>query len=276
MRFARAAAAAWVLLAGLTAQSNAATFSLTVGGNLDFAPSNPTSLSSSSPVSLNGYLASSNGMGTNTISGVAGPGYLGVDSLTALSPAFATLWIGSITTARFEDTIVFTGPGASVTTSLNFALDGTVSEAQDSGVMVVSPILTIELYTLNYQSAFNLDSAGQAANMTGLYLSVPDPKNVDGVFGTPGVTVPTNTPVLLRVSFTAANGQRGIGSGNTVVDYLDTFTLASGGPVFDLPDGYTANAPDLGIVDNAYEVREPVAVGLILGALGALRGRRRR
>lgn len=267
---------AW-LLAGVAPASHAATFGLEVGGNLDFGASNPTVLSSSSPVSLTGYLASSGGMGTNTISALAGPGLLGVDSVTTLNFVFLTLWVGSITTVSFEDTVVFTGPDASVITSLNFALDGSVSDDDQESVRTVGPLLSIELYTLNYQSGFSMTQAGQPTGLSGLYLSVPDPLDVDGVFSTPNVTVPTNTPVLLRVRFTAANGQRGIGSGNTVVDYLDTFTLASGGPVFNLPAGFTANAPDLGIVDNAYQVPEPAVAWLLASAAGVLGyGRRRR
>ena len=109
-----------------------------------------------------------------------------------------TLWVGSITTASFEDTVVFTGPEASVITSLNFALDGSVSGPEGS-TRTVGPLL-----------------------------------------------------------------------------YLDTFTLASGGPAFDLPAGFTANAPDLGIIDNVHHVPEPAVAWLLASASGVLGYDRRR
>lgn len=60
------------------------------------------------------------------------------------------------------------------------------------------------------------------------------------------------------------------------VEFQNTVTFATDGPAFELPAGFTINAPSAGIVDNRYVVPGPGALGLLgAGALAAA-GRRRR
>ena len=65
--------------------------------------------------------------------------------------------------------------------------------------------------------------------------------------------------------------------------FSDTFGFVVGGPVFDLPAGFTANSPTSFIVDNRFlppgavpAVPEPSSMLLLTGGLGLLTMLRRR
>lgn len=147
--------------------------------------------------------------------------------------------------------MIFSGPAPSVTASLNFRLKGTVSEQSSTDVLGVGPGLVVTI-GLGYASQAILAANG-SVNTTGLFTSVADPLNVNGTFTTPGFVVPTGEPVNFQVELLGSNVQQGIGSGLATVDYYaDGFSLPSSGPVFNLPAGYSADAPDLGIVSNGY------------------------
>lgn len=76
-----------------------------------------------------------------------------------------------------------------------------------------------------------------------------------GVVTSPTFSVVAGTPFTLQVQLNATaqasalQGESGfIASGSS--NFGHTLRFVSNGPVFDLPDGYTVNSPDAGIVDN--------------------------
>lgn len=93
------------------------------------------------------------------------------------------------------------------------------------------------------------------------------------------VTVPLNTPISLFLSLSAgAQAQAGfsqLGSEMALADASHTFGFVPGAQVFDLPDGVTANDPDMYIFNNVFlppdttAVPEPsTALMLIVGLAG--------
>ncbi|HEY1337258.1 MAG TPA: hypothetical protein VGF59_07095 [Bryobacteraceae bacterium] len=95
---------------------------------------------------------------------------------------------------------------------------------------------------------------------------------VSGLFDSGRITVPTNTPLTLAMNITvsevaAANGIADAGAG---VNAFNTFGLPIGTPVFDLPPGFTANAPSIGLVNNIIpgdSAPEPMSMGLVAAGL---------
>jgi hypothetical protein len=89
-------------------------------------------------------------------------------------------------------------------------------------------------------------------------------------------TVPLNTPFTLsfKLSATASNVFNGDDTGlaESSADFGNTFSFAlDGQPVFDLPDGYTANSVSAGLIDNQYvELPEPGFAALFAAALVAV------
>jgi hypothetical protein len=94
---------------------------------------------------------------------------------------------------------------------------------------------------------------------------------------TPEFVIPMNVPTSLGILISAFGQQSSrAGFGRLSADFERTLRFANDRPVFDLPAGYTANSPALGIVDNQFVVPEPaIGVLLALAVIGAL-GRPRR
>ena len=96
---------------------------------------------------------------------------------------------------------------------------------------------------------------------------------------TPVFHVTVGTPFSLRVTMgVSAGASTNITHGNA--DAAATFGHAlrfpTGRPVFDLPEGYTLDAPSAGIVDNAFAVPEPSTLSLTLFGGALLASLRRR
>ena len=64
------------------------------------------------------------------------------------------------------------------------------------------------------------------------------------------------------------------GNADAAASFGNTLRFAAGGPVFDLPDGYTIDSPSGGIADNVF-VPEPSTLSLTLLGAGILTGLRR-
>jgi hypothetical protein len=114
-------------------------------------------------------------------------------------------------------------------------------------------------------------------NPVGAGFLVHDVVRLEGERLLPGL-VPVGTPLTLQLNM-AVSGSSGTPASvlpqpSGTFDMLHTFGLPRGVPVFDLPEGYTANAPSLGIVDNVRTVPEPsrfLLLGMALVTLLAMR-----
>jgi len=107
---------------------------------------------------------------------------------------------------------------------------------------------------------------------------VPDDPSSQMLEGgiSPTVRLPVNTRQPFAISLTAksevvANGWAA-GYFTASVSYAHTLTFGRTGPVFEVPEGYTVDAPGLGIVDNRYvgAVPEPAGAALFAAGLGVL------
>jgi hypothetical protein len=86
------------------------------------------------------------------------------------------------------------------------------------------------------------------------------------------IGVPLTVRLEIEVFISAILDNSGLQEGSKVeflerVDFLNTFGFATSGPVFNLPDGFTVNSAEFGIVDNQFVgVPEPGTFGLaVLG-----------
>jgi len=236
---------------------------------------------------------------------VAGPGGVGSSSSVVLIqpgvPSLASIGgsAQSSAIATFTDFII-TGPTGSVSVpaSLNLALNGTYATTPNifSGLdnILISASSIIDLSVggsvdgTGFSGTFNQASGVNGQGPTGMTSTatgildgeVPAPN-----FTTSLTTLPVGTAftVVLQMSTDAIAGYQaeatiGGDPGNagtsidiqSVSDYSDTLTFSSVGPVFNLPDGYTANSVSADVVNNQYvggavtATPEPTT-GLLLG-----------
>jgi len=119
----------------------------------------------------------------------------------------------------------------------------------------------------------------------GVFAALGDDSSlvVSGTFMTPARIVPLDTPLLFRieVSGSAQAVARDETHAAASMDFLNTFRLGPDGPIFDLPEGTTANSVKAGIVNNRFALPDatpvpvPPGVALLLSALAMLTLQRR-
>jgi hypothetical protein len=211
-------------------------------------------------------------------------------------PTFSTFGQGrALALTRVTD-LVFSGPAADVETSLRLVFDATLSEVAEniveeslhSGMTVQTTVYVggglcrgvdeyVDFIGYHLRSLID-DDEGEDLSITNDFFlldQVPLEGQTELVVGP--FTAPTGEPLTLE--FWIETSVTASGNGGFVLAAAD-FALAlgpiGGGPVFDLPPGYTANSPTAGIVAN--QVPEPgsgMAGALTLAAL-AWRERRNR
>ena len=102
-----------------------------------------------------------------------------------------------------------------------------------------------------------------------------------GYFDSGRTTVPVGVPILMNllISSSAQTESFFVSSGFAVVDGRNTMGFPIGVPVFDLPSGFTVNAPSIGLVNNVIPgdivpgppgVSEPPSLLLLVVGLGGL------
>jgi len=222
-----------------------------------------------------------------------------------LTPA-ATLGLGTVrngtdASATFVlNDVIISGPGDFLSTSLNMNLSGGLSAstfaqlgmgtgAESNASASVSVFVSIAGTRFSGTQAFarlsNVDTQSSDGStfedglLTG-YTGAPT------ALVTPDVNVPIGSAFVVALTlFTSVDTN----SSNTIVgsrrqadaasDFDSTFSFALSGPVFDLPDGYTANSASGLIVDNRWlgiaaptAVPEPSSLLLVIaGLLGFIR-----
>jgi hypothetical protein len=101
----------------------------------------------------------------------------------------------------------------------------------------------------------------------------------DDQLTTPVFHVTVGTPFSLQVTMSVSAGaSTNITHGNAdaAASFSHALRFPTGRPVFDLPEGYTLDAPSAGIVDNAFAVPEPSTLSLTLFGGALLASLRRR
>lgn len=222
----------------------------------------------------------------------AGPGVLSVLSNATVSasvgPYGASSRGSSIVMLRIGD-LVFSGPEATVETSLNLAVAGTIDvaaqkssgDASSGGAFEVSGNLCqgsgADIHSFAGGRSYNAQHSGQnpPGQTTGQNRGILFDLPLTGapVIATTDVfTVPTNEPLQLELWITADSGAvlsgDTSGSASSSVDFGHTLGFPDSGPVFALPAGFTANSVEGGIEGN--RVPEPGSGWLGLAALTSL------
>jgi len=181
------------------------------------------------------------------------------------------------------DDLLFSGPTPSVETSLSLELDGALIRQNFESDQRFSQGVTVRLTIFDeieshLQHEFSLHRYGDDDFETGEYRITTVAKNMNATYNggpvaldTGNFVVPTGTPLTLVLSLAteadvyAWSNQDGdwVISGS---DFGHTLTFPVSEEVFRLPDGYSATAPGIGLINNAFTaVPEPCgATGLVL------------
>ena len=158
--------------------------------------------------------------------------------------------MGGESSAVFTDRVVFSAlpgiePGAEIPVQLTLHLSGHMAIGD------VSSFAAFKACALLYSGLFC--SQGNKFN-TGSGVGGTSQSTFVGLGGnlvqTPTVMVPVGSPVLFQLTL-EANGIAQF-EGSATSDFSNTFTFPTGIDVFELPAGYTANAPESFLFDNRY------------------------
>lgn len=171
--------------------------------------------------------------------------------------------------ARIQiENIVITGPdAASIPVSLNFQLRGALAGDPDFGQAGVVLFIGLSGFNTLLSSTSEIYmSPGGILNQSGVFAPLPVPfpiASIDQAFTTPVVNAAPNQPLRLDFELLAWSDMAGLGA--TDSDFFsgtNGFSLPVGIPVFNLPDGYTIDIPELNIVDNLWQAAVPPAVSV--------------
>jgi hypothetical protein len=271
-----------VMLAAVTASgASAATYSAlvsTAGADVAGCTSTSPGGGSSSPISA---ATACLGAGAGGATAVASFGHVGA-SANGLD-----LGTGGYSTAAsaflFGD-VLFTGidssaPAGTTHVSLNLSFGGTLSATQSAGAEVRA---SSSLFGQAMGSVLLSDASG-VFSCSSTFLGISScGSSVRGSISSFTILAPLNVSVQLALFLSVSAGGGDIGTSGSA-DFSNSLDFPIGSAVFGLPDGVTANGPDLDIFDNQFLAPSatPVPSSILLlatglAALGLVGGRRRR
>lgn len=135
--------------------------------------------------------------------------------------------------------------------------------------------LIVDLYIGGFTSGRRIGTRTSVGAALGIGINVPN-LNGDTFLVVDPVSVTSGSPTVLYISLDAnAQGAAGVGQPLSI-NALNTLRLPRTGPVFNLPDGYSVDVPDLFVFNNRFvdpngggggEVPEPATCALVGGGL---------
>ncbi len=239
------------------------------------------------PVSANGVTASAAASadfcrltGSSSVTASAAPGMGGFSGGASTRASFA-----------FDD-LVFSGPSSPVTVNgMNVFFVGSLTAAVsppqnviqfarvDSGILVGGFSL-ISFARLDYVGSTGTASINDGGLLVGAGTLSSFPGGAtysfNGILTTGSFSVPVGLPLDFSVNLdlqgnaTLTSASGGSGEASTDFGLPGGLSIALGGPIFDLPDGYSVNSTQARIVDNvcytpASVPALPLAGALVLG-----------
>ena len=219
-------------------------------------------------------------LGRSMANGVASVGHVGVlASATTFTRSFAA---SAGARANFEDFVVFSGSGLGlVPVTINLVINGqlVVPFSLDSVTAGVKAFASIGGTNVGKLTAINQGRGATCLTSSFGGLSCAG-TTVSGTLLSQSVLVPLNTPVSIFFELEALTAAANVGE-SAFADFSHSLDFPLNGPVFNLPDGVTANSATSFIVDNrftppALAVPEPATVALMALGLAALVGLARR
>lgn len=240
----------------LTAPVEAARFRIFAGGDAGLIASGGFDLETQllHGLGVSGALLY-NDSGQSRVDAFARPGRLGISSRTEMyhtRPPGAPANSGSNVFVMMIADAIFLGPSsAPIDVSLNFGLSGMNLPGgcnnDERRIVLVVPSLTAGNEFCN------------GGPHGGVFTEVPDPDHFSGVFTTGSFTVTPGVPVELTFLLGVRNVLKDPGA-ISVMDWDNTFSLPTSGLVFNVPDGFTVNIPDLNVSDNVFVPDPEVAI----------------
>ena len=206
----------------------------------------------------------------STYAGTAGVGHLGARTTVSVTGSSQLSGDnahggGSAVHFRFDDLVIRNLVNPEDTTpvaiSLNFTLDGTFAftgTASDRGALNSASIRVRDYsaYGVLRETGFYGIYADPTlgANTSGIFAGMARTENFEGNFATPERQFDVGVPQVYGLALiTAASANTSFAEGRvSTADFMHTLGFTPGMPVFNLPDGYTADSADGHIVNNRF------------------------
>ena len=222
----------------------------------------------------------------------AGPGVLNVDANTSVYTNYSYLGTPGDTVSTNEatasssmtlDDMVITGPAGMVSTSFGIHVSGILEASKAAEATSVysggSATVLVQLVGPNlYTEGIATQKSGQQQTSIGLLQNFTGNNNVISDVFAVTANQPFSIKIILGVDATSTLDGTDSGLVLAAAHFSNTLSFVTDGPVFSLPEGYTANSISGNIVDNRFVpavVPLPAGIWLLGTAFAALGGRLR-
>lgn len=174
---------------------------------------------------------------------------------------------GSANASWLISDLVFSGPASATLASINLVLSGFAVSSPNS---LSGVTFSAQFFDPGTGALYPIDSVGYSGTLSGV---VGGSDLLDGFSGgdltitTGQFVVPVGAPLQLSVSLSGYSTTSGGYDTADAASAAGSLSFPTGGPVFNLSSGFTANAPSLYIADNTYSpVPEPEEYAAVAAA----------